>query len=183
LNSCLPSWLSFLRTTESLGLQIHIPHPYPVGELHLFPCSLICSGLTLFSGINTGHLYFPRKITDFHMHYLSLSIYLIYLPISFSVYMCVCVLTLSICLSIYQSSILVFSDRVPLYSTIHPVPHSVDQAGLKLRNPTASTSHTRIKGVHHHSQTQISVFRASSKEYFPVIGNRECDSILWEALS
>jgi hypothetical protein len=35
---------------------------------------------------------------------------------------------------------LVFRDRVSLYSPGYPGPHSVDQAGLELRNPPASAS-------------------------------------------
>jgi hypothetical protein len=35
---------------------------------------------------------------------------------------------------------LVFGDRVSLYSPGCPETHSVDQAGLKLRNPPASAS-------------------------------------------
>ena len=36
--------------------------------------------------------------------------------------------------------VLVFRDRVSLYSPDCPGTHSVDQAGLKLRNPPASAS-------------------------------------------
>jgi hypothetical protein len=35
---------------------------------------------------------------------------------------------------------LVFRDRVSLYNPGYPGPHSVGQAGLKLRNPPASAS-------------------------------------------
>jgi hypothetical protein len=41
--------------------------------------------------------------------------------------------------------ILVFQDRVSLYSPGCPGTHSVDQAGLELRNPTASAS--RVLGL------------------------------------
>jgi hypothetical protein len=44
----------------------------------------------------------------------------------------------------------VFPDRVSLYSPGCPGTHSVDQAGLELRNPPASASKSAgIKGVHH----------------------------------
>jgi hypothetical protein len=36
--------------------------------------------------------------------------------------------------------VLVFQDRVSLYSSGCPGTHSVDQAGLELRNPPASAS-------------------------------------------
>jgi hypothetical protein len=44
-----------------------------------------------------------------------------------------------------------FQDRVSLYSPGYPGTHSVDQAGLELRNPPASASLSAgIKDVHHH---------------------------------
>jgi hypothetical protein len=50
--------------------------------------------------------------------------------------------------------ILVFRDRVSLYSPGCPGTHSVDQAGLELRNPPASASRVLggIKGVRHHAR-------------------------------
>jgi hypothetical protein len=41
--------------------------------------------------------------------------------------------------------ILVFQDRVSLYSPVCPGTHFVDQAGLELRNPSASAS--RVLGL------------------------------------
>jgi hypothetical protein len=53
-------------------------------------------------------------------------------------------MTLFICL-------FVFRDRVSLCSPGCPGTHSVDQAGLELRNPPASASQVQgIKGVRHH---------------------------------
>jgi hypothetical protein len=46
-----------------------------------------------------------------------------------------------------------FRDRVSLYSPGCPGTHSVDQAGLELRNPPASASLSAgIKGVRHHAR-------------------------------
>jgi hypothetical protein len=45
--------------------------------------------------------------------------------------------------------ILVFRDRVSLYSPGCPGTHFVDQAGLELRNLPASAS--RVLGVRHHA--------------------------------
>jgi hypothetical protein len=41
----------------------------------------------------------------------------------------------------------VFRDRVSLYSPGCPRTHFVDQAGLKLRNPPASASASRVLGL------------------------------------
>jgi hypothetical protein len=48
----------------------------------------------------------------------------------------------------------VFPDRVSLCSPGCPGTHSVDQAGLELRNPPASASECGIKGVRHHARLQ-----------------------------
>jgi hypothetical protein len=54
---------------------------------------------------------------------------------------------------------LVFQDRVSLCSPGCPGTHSVDQAGLELRNPPASAE---IKGMRHHS-------RKKKKKSWPVV--------------
>ena len=51
-------------------------------------------------------------------------------PISFLSFFCVC----------FVLFVSVFRDRVSLYSPGCPGAHSVDEAGLKLRNPPASAS-------------------------------------------
>jgi hypothetical protein len=54
-------------------------------------------------------------------------------------------------LFLFYLFILVFRDRVSLCSPGSPGAHSVDQAGLELRNPPASASQVLgFKGVHHH---------------------------------
>jgi hypothetical protein len=51
---------------------------------------------------------------------------------------------------------LFFQDRVSLYSRGCPGTHSVDQAGLELRNPPASASQVKgIKGVRHHCPAKV----------------------------
>jgi hypothetical protein len=47
--------------------------------------------------------------------------------------------------------VFVFQDRVSLYSPGCPGAHSVDQAGLKLRNPPASAS--QVLGLKAHATT------------------------------
>jgi hypothetical protein len=42
---------------------------------------------------------------------------------------------------------LVFQDRVSLYNPGRPGTHSVDQAGLELRNPPASASASQVLGL------------------------------------
>jgi hypothetical protein len=50
----------------------------------------------------------------------------------------------------------VFQDRVSLCIPGCPGTHSVDQAGLKLRNPPACASPSAgIKGMHHHWPTCV----------------------------
>jgi hypothetical protein len=60
----------------------------------------------------------------------------------------------------------VFQDRVSLCSPGYPGTHSVDKAGLELRNPPASASlpSAGIKGVRHHCPATFS-FVVSSFEY------------------
>ena len=54
---------------------------------------------------------------------------------------------------------LFFQDRVSLYSLGCPGTHSVEQAGLELRNPPASTSQSaRITGVRHHRPASLNFF-------------------------
>jgi hypothetical protein len=59
--------------------------------------------------------------------------------------MCVCVcVCVCVCMCVFQ-------DRVSLHSPGCPGTHSVDQAGLELRDPLASASQVAgIKGMHHH---------------------------------
>jgi hypothetical protein len=57
--------------------------------------------------------------------------------------------------------VLVFRDRVSLYSPGCPGTHFVDQAGLELRNPPAYASSAGIKGVCHHARL-ISVLKAAA---------------------
>lgn len=51
--------------------------------------------------------------------------------------------------------VVVFLDRVSLCSSGSPEMHSVDQAGLTLRDPPASAG---IKGVCHHGLTGFVLF-------------------------
>jgi hypothetical protein len=68
-------------------------------------------------------------------------------------------LSLFVCLFVW----LVFRDRVSLCSPGCPGTHSVDQAGLELRNSPASaptpTPSAGIKGVRHHRPASLSVLR------------------------
>jgi hypothetical protein len=65
--------------------------------------------------------------------------------------------------------VLIFRERVSLYSPGCPGTHSVDQAGLELRNPPASASPSAgIKGVRHHAQLGPYVLvRASTLDSLP----------------
>jgi hypothetical protein len=52
--------------------------------------------------------------------------------------------------------VFVFRDRVSLCSPGCPGTHSVDQAGLELRNPPASASQVLgLKACHHHLATKL----------------------------
>jgi hypothetical protein len=53
--------------------------------------------------------------------------------------------------------VLVFRDRISLYSPGCPGAHFVNQAGLELRNPSASAG---IKGMCHHARHKREVLRA-----------------------
>jgi hypothetical protein len=59
-------------------------------------------------------------------------------------------------LSLFFFFFLVFRDRVSLYSPGCPGTHSVDQAGLELRNPPASAS--RVLGLKACATTPGSIF-------------------------
>jgi hypothetical protein len=77
---------------------------------------------------------------------VSLSVLLFFNSLSGRVFVCLFVLSVFgfvFCLFIF----LFFRDRVSLCSPGCPGTHSVDQAGLKLRNPPACAG---IKGVRHH---------------------------------
>ena len=74
--------------------------------------------------------------------------------------------TIQVCLSFFPFFVclFVYQDRVSLCSSNCPGTHSVDQAGLELRNPPASVSASAgIKGVCHHRphSRQIFEFEAS----------------------
>jgi hypothetical protein len=57
---------------------------------------------------------------------------------------------LIVCLFVCFVLFFVFQDRVSLYSPVCPRTYSVDQAGLKLRNPCLCLPSDGIKGVCHH---------------------------------
>jgi hypothetical protein len=71
-----------------------------------------------------------------------------------------------------------FWDRVSLCNPGCPGTHSVDQAGLELRNPPASASQSAgIKGVRHHTQLQNEILR---KHFLNLSSLNSDDSSLWE---
>jgi hypothetical protein len=67
-----------------------------------------------------------------------------------------------------------FRDRVSLYSPGCPGTHSVDQAGLELRNPPASgLPSAGIKGVCHHAQLVDDNFIVNSYIYLIDMGSED----------
>ena len=60
-----------------------------------------------------------------------------------------------------------FQDRVSLYSAGCPGTHSVDQAGIEIRNPPASASqYSGITGVHHHRLANSDLSNADRIHHF-----------------
>jgi hypothetical protein len=82
----------------------------------------------------------------------------------FSGFFCFCFLGVFVCLFVC------FRDRVSLCSPGCPGTHSVDQAGLKLRNPPASAS--KGLGLKACATTTRLIFCVPCKTIFFIIGNK-----------
>jgi hypothetical protein len=69
--------------------------------------------------------------------------------------------------------ILVFQDRVSLCTLDSPGTHSVDQAGLELRNPPASTSQVLV----------LKVCATTAWLIYNFLENAKCLQVLWTDIS
>ena len=103
----------------------------------------------------TYNLKVPSSLEQVHRFYSSEGCY--------SIFFCVCVCVFWIWF---------FQDRVSLYSPGCPTTHSVDQAGLKLRNLPTFTSHSPgINGVCHHHQAGLQFFNHYFSVWYNISGN------------